>query len=118
VIIMAKCISISLHRAREGWKTLATYVDELLGMDDDIFKIEAHGGLNFDDDLYTRSRRYFWVINCLNESEQALGRNVQAWTDFRDNTLLPFGEQLLKEGNVEMKKELEEAIRKCHEIQV
>jgi hypothetical protein len=115
---MAQFSSFPLRSALDGWRTLAKYIDKPLGAGDEIFGVEAHDNLIFDDDLYTRSRRYFWVINCLNDSETSLEYNVQVWTNYRDWELLPFGQELLAEGNVEMNKELHAAIGKCDEVQV
>lgn len=56
---MAIFISVPLQGALSGWATLIQYVDGLLGTGDEIFDIEAHDNLIFDDDLYTRSKRYF-----------------------------------------------------------
>lgn len=114
---MAILIFYSLQQAFHGWETLARFVNDLLGIRDEIFDLEAHDDLIFDNDLYTRSRKYFWVINCLNESEKILAQNIQTWANFRRDTLLRFGQKLLKEGNVEMNKELSNEIRKCDETQ-
>ena len=58
-VLMAKFCMLALNSACSGWNTLAQYIDTLLGTGDEIFDIEAHDNLIFDDDLYTRSRRYF-----------------------------------------------------------
>jgi hypothetical protein len=101
---------------------LTLYLDELLGTGDEIFDIEAHDNLIFDDDLYTRSRRYFWVINCINESEKGLGGDMQAWVTYRDGTLIPFGQEVreeirTREAESRFNKEFDIAIHKCNEIQ-
>lgn len=119
---MAKFISKSLEQALTGWRTLNVYLDKLLGTGDEIFDIEAHDNLIFDDDLYTRSRRYFWVINCINALEKDLGRNIQTWITYRDRALMPFGQEVRKEIRIRkaesrFNKELGIAIHKCNEIQ-
>jgi hypothetical protein len=118
LVLMAQLCISALRSSWIGWNSLVQYVDELLGTGDEIFDLEAHDNLIFDDDLYTRSRRYFWAINCLNKSENAIGRNTKVWVAYRDNILLPFGKRLLKEGNVEMNKGLDGAVRECNAIQV
>ncbi|KAE9370907.1 hypothetical protein N431DRAFT_468918 [Stipitochalara longipes BDJ] len=114
VIVMADAIFCILESTWEGWRTLVRYIDEeVLGAANEIFDVEAHDDLIFDDDLYTRSRRYFWAINCVNESLNLLRRNIQVWTEHRDDVLLPLGRKL---HSVEMK-EFDNTIRNCNEVQ-
>ncbi|PMD50854.1 uncharacterized protein K444DRAFT_576582 [Hyaloscypha bicolor E] len=118
LVLMARLCILALRSAWVGWYTLVQYIDGLLGTGSEIFDLEAHDNLIFEDDLYTRSKRYFWVINCLNESEKVITRNTQVWVGYRDNVLFPFGQTLLKEGDAEMSKELDGAIQECNERQV
>jgi hypothetical protein len=57
-------------------------------------------------------------MNCINEAEKALRPNIQAWINYRDKTLLPFRQELLGEGKEGLRKEFDDAIRKCNDIQV
>jgi len=75
-IILAQNASTPLMGAVEGWATLNQYIDGLLGTGEEIFDAEAHDNLIFDDDLYLRSRHYFWVINCINKAEDLIQRNI------------------------------------------
>lgn len=112
--LMAKSVSSVLNSAYLGWTSLADYVEHMLGTGDEIFDLEAQDNLIFDDDLYTRSRRYFWVINWLNESENRLQENMQTWTGYRDQLVDPAGERTKLSSDE--KKDFEEAIRKCDEL--
>jgi hypothetical protein len=35
--------------------------------------------LLFDDENFTRSRKYFWAIGCLNEIELTIADNIEQW---------------------------------------
>jgi hypothetical protein len=54
LLTMAQLICIALHEVCIGWKTLHGQIDELLGTGDEIFDIEAHDHLIFDDELHSR----------------------------------------------------------------
>jgi hypothetical protein len=60
VLTMAQLICTALNEVCIGWKTLHGQIDELLGTGDEIFDIEAHDHLIFDDELYSRPRTHFW----------------------------------------------------------
>ncbi|PMD46738.1 hypothetical protein L207DRAFT_220066 [Hyaloscypha variabilis F] len=111
-IVIADATFCILESMWKGWTTLIAYIDELLRTGDEIFDLEAHDNLIFDDDLYTRSRRYFWVINCVNESTNLLQRNMQAWTKHREE-ILPLGQEPL---SVKLGKEFDNSIQKCDEV--
>jgi hypothetical protein len=115
LIILAKVISIPMEEAHNGWGTLVDHIDELLGTGKEIFDIEAHDNLIFDDDLYTRSRLYFWVINCTNNAENMIQGIVQTWKKFRVDVLGRFENELAQGGKHELGRELSDAIETCEE---
>ena len=113
MIVMADAIFHILESTCEGWEPLVRYIDQLLGTGNEIFDIEAHDDLIFDDDLYTRSRRCFWAINCLNESLNLLQRNMKTWTEQRDDILRPMARKLPSEKTM---KQFDMAIEKCDKV--
>jgi hypothetical protein len=115
LLILAKMGVMPLEQAYQGWLTLTSHIDSLLGTGEEIFDIETHDNLIFDDDLYTRSRQYFWVINFTNKAEIMVEENVKAWQRFRDDILGPFGKALEGEGKKELRQELSDAIEACEE---
>jgi hypothetical protein len=115
-IVLGKFILYPLAESLRGMITLSGYIDDLLGTGDEIFDVEAHDNLIFDDDLYTRSKRYFWVINCINEAEKAHGHSLHAWVTYRDKTLLLFGQELLQHGKNEWLKEFNNAMETCNDV--
>jgi hypothetical protein len=52
-IVMAKFILFPMVESLRGMSDLSGYIDDLLGTGDEIFDVEAHDNLIFDDDLYT-----------------------------------------------------------------
>jgi hypothetical protein len=111
-IVMAEATFCILESMWKVWRTLVAYIDELLRTGDEIFDLETHDNLIFDDDLYTRSRRYFWIINCINESMNLLQRNFQAWNKHREE-ILPLGRKL---PSAALRKEFDSSFEKCGEI--
>jgi hypothetical protein len=70
----------------EQWRQFCAYVERLLGKGD-IFDIDAHSRLMFDDDLFSRSRHYFWLINTLQEIIKLVRLNIDTWEGYRDHKL-------------------------------
>lgn len=75
--------------ALEGWRSLYGHINAMLGTGEDIFDLETHDKLIFDDDLFSRSRTYFWMINCLQESDNLIHLNIQTWVGYRNAVLVP-----------------------------
>lgn len=48
-----------------------------------------HDNLLFDDGSFSRSRRYFWVIDCLSEFELSITDNIVQWEMYRDARIKP-----------------------------
>ena len=56
-VVLARVIWTPLRGSLSGLRSLAEYIDHLLGTGDEIFDIDAHDRLMLDDDLFTRSKR-------------------------------------------------------------
>ena len=50
---------------RERWTEIRDRLDRILDEGDALFSPPDRDGLLWDDEIFTRSRKYFWVINCL-----------------------------------------------------
>ncbi len=112
-INMVVLIEDALGAARRAWRGLHQYVEELLGTGTEIFDPELHDSLLSDDELFSGSRKYFWLINSLQTFDNILRQNTEAWTSYRDKFLLPLSRALLNESGVTWKKELDESIGIC-----
>lgn len=60
-----------------------------------------HDNLLFDDGAFSRSRRYFWAIDCLSEFEASISDNIHQWESYKQARILPlFPSNLLRELDV------------------
>jgi len=100
----------------ECWKSLPINIDRLLGIWDAIFYPEKHNKLIRDDDLLSRSRMYFWVINCILESDNLIRPSIKAWKEYRDDVLLPYGERMNLRGKYSLEAELYKYIERCDTV--
>jgi hypothetical protein len=91
---MAMLIYRPMVKAVDGLKSLSRRIERLLGIGDAIFYPENHNRLTHDDDLLSRSRLYFWVINCILESDNLIRASIKAWKEYRNDILIPYGERM------------------------
>jgi hypothetical protein len=115
-IFMADIIVITMKSALRGWQSLHKQIGTILGTGEEIFDMEGHDELMFDDELFTRSRRYFWVINCIQVSDNFIRTNIETWIEYRDKVLLPHGNSLLSEGKEQLEQGLRDGIASCDEV--
>ena len=113
---MVVLIEDALGAARRAWRGLLQYVEELLGTGTEIFDPELHDSLLSDDELFSGSRKYFWLINSLQTFDNILRQNTEAWTSYRDKFLLPLSRALLNESGITWKEELDESIEICDRL--
>ena len=69
-------VGFSIHIVLERWEKILEYFTWLLGHRDTLSDPDAHDSLLFDDDSFSRSRRYFWAINYLAELDISISRNI------------------------------------------
>lgn len=53
------------------WDEISEYVEKLVADQDTFLYEDRHDRLLLDDDNFTRSRQYFWVINSIGEFFQS-----------------------------------------------
>src|SRR4051812_33499956 len=69
-------VEFSIRMVLQRWESILEYFTWLLGHRDTLSDPDAHDSLLFDDDSFTRSRRYFWAINYLAELDISISRNI------------------------------------------
>jgi hypothetical protein len=57
------------------------YLEELLDKRDALMDLAEHDKVPWDDEVFTRSRKYFWVIHCLTEFH--IGDNILLWENYK-----------------------------------
>lgn len=74
-------IRIALGKVVERWMKLNMHLEALLA---EKFMIpEDYVKLLFDDENFTRSRKYFWAIGCLSEFITSISDNKTQWDLYR-----------------------------------
>jgi hypothetical protein len=69
-------VSSTLYELIERWENIVEYFTTLLGHKDTLSDPDAHDSLLFDDDSFSRSRRYFWAINYLAQLDVIISGNI------------------------------------------
>ncbi|THV54254.1 hypothetical protein BGAL_0031g00280 [Botrytis galanthina] len=64
------------------WEELYQHIEGLLY--EDFMDPATYVELLFDDENFSQSRLYFWVIGCVNEFQISIEDNVKQWTLFRE----------------------------------
>ena len=72
-------IGQGLERIADRWAGFLSYFDYILDGGDFLMKPAEHDNLLFDDGAFSRSRRYFWAIDCLSEFELSITDNITQW---------------------------------------
>ena len=90
------CVVDALSVVEERWRELNEYMAKLL-LSEDFMDPKAYAELLFDDETYTRSRGYFWIIGCLNEFDVSIRDNIKQWELFKQARVIPLVEAKLEE---------------------
>lgn len=123
--VLLDMIEFTMHMVIERWRKVEKYFGWLIGHRDTLSDLEAHDSLLFDDDTFSRSRKYFWAINYLAELDISIAGNIvqlERWAGWgadysrpgveRRTDARPLQERLaqLKELRSRLRAEREEAI--------
>lgn len=89
-------IGQGLERISERWAAFQSYFDYILDGGDSLMQPNEHDNLLFDDGAFSRSRRYFWAIDCLSEFEVSISDNITQWEMYKQARVTPlFSSKLL-----------------------
>ncbi|KAL8670900.1 MAG: hypothetical protein Q9168_004590 [Polycauliona sp. 1 TL-2023] len=72
-------IAQGLARISERWTDFQSFFDYILDSGDSLMQPNKHDNLLFDDGSFSRSRRYFWAIDCLSEFDTTITDNINQW---------------------------------------
>lgn len=81
-------LSIVVHALRKvemRWTQFNEYIGSLLV--EDFMDPKAYTMLLFDDETFSRSRLYFWIIGCLNEFDTSIADNIKQLKLFRQTRI-------------------------------
>ncbi|MCJ1470220.1 hypothetical protein MMC07_008865 [Pseudocyphellaria aurata] len=82
-------ISQGLERISERWAAFQPFFESILDGGDSLMQPAEHDNLLFDDGAFSRSRRYFWAIDCLSEFEASISDNIHQWELYKEARILP-----------------------------
>lgn len=77
----------ALDKLEKQWTVLNEYIASLLV--EDFMDPETYTKLLFDDEIFSRSRLYFWIIGCLNEFDVSIEDNIKQSRLFRQGRVEP-----------------------------
>jgi len=77
------CMIRALREVITRWTQLYEYIMTLLN-DADVMDLKQYVETLFDNTDYDRSRRFFWIIGCLNEFDSSIGHNILQVELFRE----------------------------------
>ena len=91
-------VTLALEKVVDRWSELGVYLQALLEGDDALLDPTQHDNLLFDSEDFSKSREYFWAINCLTEFEASISANIEHWESFR-KYLIPTEESERQKAN-------------------
>lgn len=82
-------IAQGLRKISERWDDFGSFFDFTLDGSDSLMQPSEHDNLLFDDGAFSRSRRYFWAIDCLSEFDTSISDNIKQWELYKEARVLP-----------------------------
>ena len=108
-------IAHGLERISDRWQDFQVFFDYILDHGNAFMKPAEHDNLLFDDASFSRSRKYFWAINCLSEFVTSITDNIHQWELFKEARIEPLVRaEALRELDLQMLRSVE----KQHKILV
>ncbi|KAF4956930.1 hypothetical protein FSARC_11447 [Fusarium sarcochroum] len=81
--VMLDAILTGLRKAADAWSGVRLALSPIIDHDPLFLDPVQHDNLLFDDDTFSRSRQYFWVVNCLESFQSLIDDAVEEWEQFR-----------------------------------
>ncbi|KAF4182896.1 hypothetical protein CNMCM7927_009438 [Aspergillus lentulus] len=72
----------ALRDAADSWEQVANHLSSLVDDQGAIFDPDEHDRLLFDDNTFSRSRLYFWAIDCLGMFIPSISATMREWQNF------------------------------------
>jgi hypothetical protein len=69
------------RRILAHWTEISEYVEQFIASQDTFLHEKRHDELLFDDDSFTRSRQYFWVISSTGEFIVMIDETIDHYTN-------------------------------------
>ncbi|KAL8937963.1 MAG: hypothetical protein Q9216_004149 [Gyalolechia sp. 2 TL-2023] len=83
-------IAGALHDVALEWSNICHYTEETLGSTANIFGLALDDKLLFDDENFSDSRKYSWLINSAHEFAEMISATIHAWEEYRAGYVEPY----------------------------
>ena len=91
------------------WAEISEYVENFIAGQDTFLYEDRHDCLLFDDDNFTRSRQYFWVINSIGEFLPIIDEIIDYYKDVFNWLYMATNQSRMRTGD-RVGKEYSEAV--------
>ena len=71
-------------RLMREWTAISDYIETFVASKFTFLEEEKHDLLLFDDDTFSRSRQYFWVITTISESIPIIDQTFDTWREMNN----------------------------------
>lgn len=75
-------ISGGLRKAADAWREIQSHFKSILDDENPILDPDKHDALLFDDNMFSRSRKYFWAVDSLELFKTQIADTLREWVDF------------------------------------
>lgn len=82
---MSEFVHKSLLSVIERWEEIAEYFDRILCEREALLDPDYHDSLLTDDEVFSRSKKYFWAIEFLKEVDKSISDNIRQAEQFAKN---------------------------------
>ncbi|KAK4104230.1 hypothetical protein N658DRAFT_466275 [Parathielavia hyrcaniae] len=87
----ASYVAKALSEVAWSWRKVLLRVDRLVGRSDEVLRHQDHlQDILFDDDAFSTSKRYFWVISFIHEAVKLLDNATQQWAHYQKRSIEPY----------------------------
>lgn len=76
---------ICVDETNRQWDVIGHYMDRYLSDASTFMQPDQHDTLLVDDESFSRSRKYFWVISTLSDFEDKLQITIDQWPVYKKN---------------------------------
>lgn len=102
-----------------GWQELSAHLENLLDERSALMRPADHDRLLWDDEGFTRSRKYFWAIHCLAEFHLSIHDNIVQWENYREARIEPLRDVPEPYGlDMDDREMVDKIEQQCNEIRV
>lgn len=82
-------IADALRQVDTEWSKICQHMEKLLSASEKVFSSTVDDDALFDDDEFSRSRKYSWLVMSLGKFEAAISANIKSWKEYKAECLQP-----------------------------